>query len=400
MMKIAMLAAEYPPKWGGIGVHAFNLSTALANQGHEVHIITRKEKASPPTQPACVKVHTVPWAKLPLWFILSYGKSALRKLEELSSEKFDVVHQHSPLIALKGPWYDRIKCPLVSTMHGTWYMERKSVESEPLSALGVNDLAIRFFSKGFERYEKLALEKSARVITISNHCVMELEKFYGAKRKLDLVPNGVDTTMFVPPTDEERAALRKKILDKNKLPKDAKLILYVGRFAGRKGIIYLVHALARIKKEHPNAFLIMIGKYGRYISKLEAEGRRLGVRDRMIFAIGLPMKELIEHYQACDAFALPSTYEGQGIVLLEAMSSGLPCVATNVGGVPDMFDGTNGKLVELGDVPALADALEMLISDESYWRRMSRSSREVAVKKYDWTVIARRVAQVYENAMV
>ncbi|MEM2900196.1 MAG: glycosyltransferase, partial [Thermoplasmata archaeon] len=133
-MKVAMLAAEYPPKWGGIGVHAFNLSNALANEGHEVHVITRKEKGKPPEQPKGVKIHTVDWLKVPLWFILSYGKNALKKVESLSNEKFEVLHQHSPLIALKENWYDKIKIPLVSTMHGTWYMERKSLEKEPISA--------------------------------------------------------------------------------------------------------------------------------------------------------------------------------------------------------------------------------------------------------------------------
>jgi len=399
-MKIAMLAAEYPPKWGGIGVHAFNLSNALANDGHEVHVITRKEKDKPPAQPKGVKIHTVDWLKVPLWFILSYGKNALKKVEELSNEKFDVLHQHSPLIALKREWYDKINLPLVSTMHGTWYMERKSLEKEPLSALGVNDLAIRFFSRKFEKYEKLAIERSNKVITISNHCVMELEKFYSARREIELVPNGVDTTMFVPPTEEERHILRKKIIEKYKLPENAKMILYVGRFAGRKGIIYLVQSLAMLRKRYPNAFLIMMGKYGRYISKLEAEGNHLGVRNAMLFSIGLPMKELLEHYKACDVFALPSTYEGQGIVLLEAMSSGLPCVATNVGGIPDMFDGKNGLLVPLGDVQALSESIEKLITDEDYWYKVSKASRDTAVCKYDWSIIAKRVLDVYKKAIM
>lgn len=387
-MRIAMLAAEYPPKWGGTATIAYYLSNVLAEQKHEIHVITRQEKGEIPRHVKNVYIHSVKWLHAPLFFTLSYAKNAIRKLNELGD--FDVVHAYFPLMSIKEKWFEKIKSPLVSDMLGSWKGERGYIKNERFSSMDINDFAIRYLSQLFEKYEKLALMKSDVVITLTNFCLKELNE-YGVKRDMVVVPGGVDTSMF------RLIDCAEEIKSRYDLSKDDNLILYAGRLVARKGVEDLLVALGRVCKEKKNTKLILVGRGG-LKNHLQKIALRLGISNNIIFTGQIPINELIRHYAGADVFVLPSYYEGQGLVLLESMACGTPVVATRVGGIPEVVtDGENGLLVEPRKPEQLADAILKIINDTELRIKLGKNGRETTVKNYDWKVIAEKMEKIYES---
>ncbi|MEC7532821.1 MAG: glycosyltransferase [Candidatus Thermoplasmatota archaeon] len=122
-MHIAMLSAEFPPRWGGMGSTVFHLSAALANRGHRVTVITRSGAGKPPDQEG-VDVIEVGWARIPMEFTRSYGRRAISELERLNERlNVDIVHLHCPMISWATPQFHRCIqdiAPVVSCRQGSW----------------------------------------------------------------------------------------------------------------------------------------------------------------------------------------------------------------------------------------------------------------------------------------
>jgi len=193
--------------------------------------------------------------------------------------------------------------------------------------------------------------------------------------KVYLIPNGVDTTRFAP---APRTARR------------AKNVLYVGRLSEEKNLGAVVEAAARLAGRF-ELRLTFIGE-GPAHSSLEAEARRRGVASAFLPVVD--HRRLPAYLADADAFVLPSYTEGHPKALLEAMSAGVPCVASNVGGNRSIIDqGATGLLFELGDPGALADALARVLGDPASARALGERARARTVERYD---LARLVAEEIE----
>lgn len=387
-MRIAILSAEYPPKWGGLGSHAYYLSKELANLGNEVHIITRKEKKDF-ENPKNVEVHKVKWMPLPLIFSISYGENAFEKLKELGN--FDIVHLHYPMIALKNSQLKELS-NLVATFHGTWYGERQGVSHEKFLSMDINDFALRYTSKYFEKFEKFGLQNSKQRITVSNFSADEIAENYNFPReKINVIPNGVDTSEFIPMNCKD------EIIAKYNFSKDDFILLFVGRFFGRKGIEYLLYAMREVLKVKKNVKLILIGR-GLAGNRLKKLAKELGISENVVFAFSLSIKELIKHYASADIFILPSLYEGQGIVLLESFSCGVPAICSNIGGViGTLMENENGIFFEPKNSDNLAEKILFLLENEELRIKLGKKAREIVIKEFDWKIIAKRIEEVYIN---
>ena len=150
-MHIAMLSAEFPPRWGGMGSTVFHLSAALVKRGHRVTVITRSGAGTPPPQEG-VEVIEVWWAKIPMEFTRSYGRRAIIELERLNDrDPVDIVHLHCPMISWSKSQFRRCSnkvAPVVCSLHGSWLGERDglmeaSKARESAVWANVNDIAIR-----------------------------------------------------------------------------------------------------------------------------------------------------------------------------------------------------------------------------------------------------------------
>jgi glycosyltransferase involved in cell wall biosynthesis len=226
-----------------------------------------------------------------------------------------------------------------------------------------------------------ALRGSRRVIALSRSLAGEAAARGVDPQKIVVIPNGVDAARFAP----------------NGKPREP-VILFAGSLIERKGVRTLIEAMPLVRRRHPSHRLVLVGG-GPQRKELEALAVRAGVSDAVRFAGGLPPLEVARWMRRSELFVLPSLEEGQGVALLEALASGTPCVAGNVGGIPEMLSPECGALIPPGDAPALASAVCGLLEDESRRRAMGRAARAAVCERFDWPAIARRILAVYEQAL-
>ena len=389
-MRICMISAEYPPKWGGVGVVTYYLSKWMAMKGHEVHVVTRKQPIGYVESHRNIHIHPVKWLKLPMLFATSFGKNAVDWVTE-SGIDFDIVHVHSNMALIKRKHYDMIKPPIVSTMYGTWVGERSSISLKNLtfSISALNDLAILFVSPFMDKYEDLALERSNGVIVISmSECrALALRKLNGPCRRRILIPPGIDTGEFRP---ENRDLA---ILKGFGIKSGDRLIVSVGRWAARKGVRETVMAFELMLDKRDDLSLALVG-WGPLEREIRKRIKRRGLEEKLFLLKSLSFKEMQVLVATADLAMFHSYWEGFGLTFGEAMASGTPVVVTDVGGAPDMVVEGTGKLVKVGDVEGQAKAaLELLErSDLDEWGRRGRGHIDSFCS---WRTVADRTEALY-----
>jgi len=382
-----------------MGTYTYNISQALTGFGHEIHVITRRERTH--ERRPCdrgVHIHEVPWTYAPILFSTSFGKNAVAKLLAIGND-FDVVSLQCPYVSVAENHLSKINSPIVPVMHGTWKGERHGISRDRALLRSPADLAMLLTSRFLEKYEKLAMEKAAAVITISQFCVDELMT-YGVPQptlspKLRVVPNGVNTTIVRP---AECDGTREVLRDKYGIGRTDKMVLFVGRLVSRKGVDILIDAVAHCATLGGNfRFKLVIVGTGPLEGALRNQVSRKGVNELIIFTQSLNSEQLLHHYRSSDLFVLPSYYEGFGIVLLEAMASGLPVIATNVSAIPEVvIEGETGYLVKPGDPVALCHAIMQILENDDIGLEMGRVARALAVANYDWESVARKTEAIFE----
>jgi glycosyltransferase involved in cell wall biosynthesis len=222
--------------------------------------------------------------------------------------------------------------------------------------------------------------------------------------KIRLVPNGVDVQRFSPIAAADRAALRRRL----GFPADRPAILFVGFFSREKQPQVLLYAWLRMQRD-PSlaATLVCVGATrSQYFevdhelaTTMRADAERRGVGDRLMLVD--PTHEVQDYYRAADLFALPSAREGLPLVLLEAMATGLPCIASRLPGSTDVVvdDGVSGRLVPPGDVDALADAMTAVLRDPDQAALMGAAARARVCRDYDAAHMAIRWLEAYQLVM-
>jgi glycosyltransferase involved in cell wall biosynthesis len=209
-------------------------------------------------------------------------------------------------------------------------------------------------------------------------------------REIAHVPKGVDSTSFTPDGANRRAALGLG---------NAPVIVAVGRLVPIKNPRLLVDALVRVKARLRDARLLMVGE-GPDLPALERHAAALGVRDSVVFAGYVPLAALPDFYRTADVFALSSDFDNSPNVVLEAMASALPVVATDVGGVGSFVEaGCGGDLVPAGDAQRMADALAGWLESRDRREAAGLHNRRVVLRRYSWRASAERLLEVYESVL-
>ena len=226
------------------------------------------------------------------------------------------------------------------------------------------------------------------VVCLSEAEAADLRATYGPIRpRVEVIPNGVDLERFRPPTPDERLAARTEL----KLGTEERVAVFVGHEFSRKGLSFAIQGLPHA----PSVLLLVLGGNDDIIAAAYAEAKELGVGDRVLF-LG-PRRHLVPLLHAADFFVLPSAYEANALVVLEALAAGLPVIATPVGFAPEVVvDGVNGFLVER-DGRAVGERMGQLamIEDAEFaeWGRRARES----VERYGWRGIAERYLELAED---
>ena len=209
-------------------------------------------------------------------------------------------------------------------------------------------------------------------------------------RPVDDVTKGVDTNLFHPEGHNVRAL--------NGLD-GARVVLCVTRLVPIKNLPMLLAAIAIARSADSRVQLVVVGE-GPLRYELEQRAVQLGIHDAVRFAGYVPQAATADWYRSADVFALPSDFDNSPNVVLEAMASGVPVVATDVGGLRDyVTPPENGLLTPKGDASAFAAALLSILSDADRARAIGRHNRDTAVRRFSWAASADALLAVYERVI-
>jgi glycosyltransferase involved in cell wall biosynthesis len=377
-MKILLVCKSLPWSFkGGVQTHTWELSQSLSTFGHEVNILTagsirRGYKTYTKND---IQIHEIPY--LPGRYIktissiaeeFSFNLSA-RSWIKKNENDYDIIH----LQGTSGYLYASNKKTVICTVHGLCENETQRNSSTLENTLYSN--VTRFF-------EKKSINKSCRIITVSKGLKEELvQKEYTGIKKIEVINNGINKIINSGETNQSK---------KSKL-------LFVGGLHPDNGLDVLIKTMSKV---HDEIGLDIIGEgpYENEVKKL-IENYNLGHRVNMLEE--MTKGEVYSHMQNSMALILPSLYETQGMVLLEAYANGIPVIASRLESIKEKVkDGINGLLCEPNNPEHFASAIHYLYDYPTESEMMGLYGRDMVHAKYSWDLIAKDTISIYEQALV
>ena len=391
-MKITQVCERFPPSIGGLQNHVYNLSYELSLRGHQVTVLTsdiknlsffKIDRADKPYEKITDNFEVYRFKAYPpeIPYASAYGiiPPLIKKLIKL---KPDIIHIQSYMLIhsdITSILSKMKKIPTVLTVHTFG-------DTPPRPHLGA---LMKFY---IHTLGKMHLKFARKIIVLTPNAADYISKLDIDKEKICIIPNGIEYDRFLNmPTPHSF---------KKDYRFDGKIVLFVGELSPRKGVHYLIRTMPKVLQEIPDTLLAIVGVDRGFQTHLEGLSRELGVSNNVLFTGPVSNKRLLEAYSACDVFVLPSEREGLPTVILEAMASGKPVVATNVGGNPYVIDDEiTGFIADYGDETKLADTIIYLLRDEGIREKMGKNARK-KVKEFSWEKIAEAVEKVYIGCLV
>jgi glycosyltransferase involved in cell wall biosynthesis len=403
-LSIAFLAYRGKPHVGGQGVYTRHLTKALTDMGHHVEVLGG--------QPFPVLDDRVPLVELPsldiyndhfpmrmpgFWELkdwtdwtevltfaagtfpepLAFSMRAWRHLHSRVNE-FDLVQDNQSLgygLLLM----ERDGLPVLPTIHHPITVDRR-LEMEHAESTWQKFSKARWY--GFTKMQSRVAQRLSRVLTVSGNSAIDIERDHGvAASKLNVVPVGVDQDIFRPLPGVERIPGR--------------LITTASADVTMKGLRYLLEAVAKLRTER-HIELVVIGKpkEGGPSARTIDE---LGLSDAITFVSGVPEQRIIELYSEAELAVVPSLYEGFSLPAIEAMSCGVPLVATTGGALPEVVgkDNETAFVVPPGDSEALANRIRTALDDPELRARIGAAGRERVISRWTWRHTAEGTIEQY-----
>jgi glycosyltransferase involved in cell wall biosynthesis len=299
-------------------------------------------------------------------------------LGTLTKQNFDIIHSHEYFssCSFQSAIVSRTKnCPLVITQHN---------DELPLPLLNRFGYLLDTLTIG-----KYSFSKAEKIIALSNDIRLHLMRMGFSDKKIELIPNAVDTTFFSPDCEN---------LLETKWGMSAPVVLFVGRLVAEKGVEFLIQAFHEVVKKIPDAKLVIVGG-GPKENELKSLQRRLQTKN-VFFVERVENRLMPNIYVGCNVLVVPSLREPFGNVVLEAMASGRPVIGSYVGGMKDtIVHGETGYHVPPGNTKMLSDFLLEILSDESLSVKLGKNARKRVLENYDSKIIAKRVEKIYTDAI-
>lgn len=367
-MRICVItSASFPPE-EGIGNYIYNMSKELIRKGHHVTIITRGFSKLQEEDFEGIRLFRVPFFPVYPFHVQVHGIFVKKLFSSIQSD-FDIVHFHTPL-----PSPIETNLPTITTVHTPMKTDTGKVELiNPFS------IAIKLQGKISCRIESKLFEISDKITSVASSVSQELGEYGLDPNDVEVIGNGVDEKVFYPIQSKSRE----------------KYILYTGRLSYRKGLFDFIQCGISICSRYPDIKFKLTGK-GPLVDKLEKIVHQSGYEDRFEFLGYVEKNKLIELYQNATVFVLPSHYEGLPTTLLEAMSCGLPIVATAVSGNLDVLKSKkNGILVPIKSPDKMAEAVSSLLDDKNLRIKLGIAARKTIENKFTWNVISDKILRCY-----
>ena len=364
------------PTVGGSGVVATELGKLLAEQGHTIHFITsavpfRLNRMYPNIFFHQVEVNQYSVFQYPPYDIALASKMA----EVIKREKLDILHVHYAIphavCAILGKQMAKSNVKIVTTLHGT-------------------DITVLGTDSALAPAIKFGIEQSDAVTAVSHSLAKQTKEVIDPDKYIETVYNFIDERVYRPLKASQHLKNEFGIRD------DEKVVIHVSNFRAVKRVTDVIKVFAAIAEEMP-AKLLLVG-----------DGPEMTVVCRLAESLGLEGKVLYlgkqdnleELYAISDMKLLLSEKESFGLVALEAMACGVPCIGTDAGGIPEVIeDVENGFVRPVGDIPALSEAAIALLTDTALYERIQQRAIETATERFHSSDIVRQYERIYTSLL-
>jgi len=375
-MKIAYITHIAYPDAIGDPFGSFELAKRISKLRNDVTLITWNKKS--PDSNKIENINNVKIVKLaginfkfdnyvPEYPFIPHMTKVLRQIDP------DLIHAHSHLFlttyqAVRSA--SKQKKPSVVTVHGL-IAKRQSILN-----LAQNVYLYTLASNIFK--------KTTIVICLTRSDALEVMKLGCPREKIRILPNPVDTELFVPKPDIE----------------ENNLIVWIGRFVPEKGVHVLINAAKKVVNQRNDVKFLLVGD-GPLKQKMIFLVKTLKLEKYVVFRGSVPREQVPKFLQKSTLVVVPSLREGMPFVLLEAMACGKPVVGSNIPGIKDVITHLkNGLLVPPGDSEALASAIMFLLENEDIRKNLGRNARQLMVEKYNWDKYLKKLQYIYKEAII
>lgn len=378
-MKILFFNYEYPPLGGGAANATYYLMQEFSKIPEiEIDLVTSSphEKYELEKVGENIKIHKLPIGKNGKNIhyqsqkeLLIYAKEAYSFAKKLLKKKeYDLSHSFFavPCGFLSCLLKHQNKLPYIVSLRGSdvpGYSERFSLIYFPLTPIIKH------------------IWKKADFTIANSQGLKELALKSSPKEEIGVIYNGIKIDEFLPGTEK---------------PTNTFNILSVCRLTERKGINYLIDAMEKILKNYSKARLVLAGE-GDQMENLKTQAKELSISDQVKFLGRVSHEEISKIYQEAHVFVLPSLNEGMSNTMLEALSSGLPIVATDTGGTKELVtEGKNGSIIKMKDSDDIARKIQHLIKNPELRNSMGEESRKKA-ESMSWQKVAQEYIELYKK---
>ena len=364
------------PVYGGSGVVATELGKALAERGHQIHFIAYSMpfRLGPVTEN--ISFHEVNIAASPLFEYPPYSLALTSKMVDVVRyEELDLLHVHyaiphatSAVLARQILKTQGLSIPVVTTLHGT-------------------DITLTGQDPSFAPVVNYSINESDGVTAVSDYLRTETLCHFDVQQEIEVIPNFVDTERF--------RRTNKQHFKQALCPNGEKVLVHVSNFRPVKRATDVVEVFHRLREEGMAVKLLLVGD-GPDRVPAQHLARELDVYDDVRF---LGKQEPVEEILSiADVFLMPSGSETFGLAALEAMACGVPVVASNIGGLPELVvEGRCGFLCPLGDIDCFTDRARRILQDEALQRQMGDAARERAAGVFNKNQVVPLYEAYYEQ---
>ncbi len=373
-MNVCFITSEPMPPREGIGHHIYYLAQHFLKQGVTPVVITRKRPGQTAFQEIDgIAVHRITAPFVPPFHLAVHKVYLQPFLRELTSQ-IDLFHVHLPLV----PYLTLLR-PTVVTIHSSLIEDIRYYEQHTMAVRAKALLTNTYYRRIYRQY----LKRADALITVSGTVASELNTHFGVSAaQLQVIPNGVDSGFFTAQRQEKNP-----------------VVLFVGRLGERKGLEDYLTAAEYIYGQLPETRFRIAGE-GPLREKLERRISSAPFAKQVEFLGWCSREKLQSLLQSATVFVFPSRYEAAPLTLLEALSAGLPIVATPVGNAPDVLEhDRNALIVPPASPERISQSVLRLLQDTELRQRLGKNARNTVIKKLTWQRVSEQTLHVYQQIL-
>ena len=372
-MKKLKIGITCYPSVGGSGIIATELGKQLAEKGHEIHFITSSIPFRLNTYHPNIHFHEVEVNQYAVFKYPPYDLTLASKIAEVAErENLDIIHAHYALphavCAYLAKQMLKRNIGIVTTLHGT-------------------DITVLGYDPSLKDLIRFAIEASDRVTAVSSALAAETYDLIKPEKKIETIYNFIDERVYL---KKNTAAIK----EKHGILPDDKVVIHVSNFRKVKRVQDVIRVFRNIAGK-TKAKLLLVGDGPEKSTACELV-RKYGLEDQVLM---LGNQDRVEElYSISDLKLLLSEKESFGLVLLEAMACGVPCIGTNIGGIPEVIkNNVSGFLVDVSDVAAATDRAMSILEDEPLSKRFTEAAMEILKNEFSSQKIVSQYEQIYAD---